>query len=205
MMDTDLPVDAEVQCTNGACGRSTYIVLDPAAEQVTHLVVKEKQPPHVERLVPIDEVVDSNLDVIRLRCSQQELAHMEAFADTEYVQVDLPDYQGPRLQMWPTVIPKSTTVRAEVRHIPPGELAIGPGVRVEATDGHVGYVDEFVVDPTNEHITHLVLRAGHLWGHREVSIPVSEIDRIEADVVHLKLDKHSVETLPSISATSLTA
>jgi sporulation protein YlmC with PRC-barrel domain len=204
-MRTDLPVDAEVQCTNGACGRCTYIVLDPAAEQVTHLVVKEKRPPHVERLVPIDEVVDSNLDVIRLRCSQQELAQMEAFSDTEYVQVDLTEYQGPRLQLWPTIIPKSTMVRAEVRHIPPGELAIGRGVRVQATDGHVGYVDEVLVDPTNEHITHLVLREGHLCGHHEVSIPVSEIDCIEEDVVHLKLDRHSVKTLPSVSATSLAA
>jgi sporulation protein YlmC with PRC-barrel domain len=204
-MKMNLPIDAEVQCTNSSCGRCTYIVLDPAAAQVTHVVVKEKRPPHVERLVPIDEVVDSNLDVIRLRCSQQELAQMEAFSDTEYVQVDVPDYQGPRLQMWPTIIPKSTEVRAEVRHIPPGELAIGPGVRVEATDGHVGYVDEFLVDPTNEHITHLVLREGHLWGHHEVSIPVSEIDCIEEDVVHLKLDRQSVETLPSVSATSLSA
>jgi sporulation protein YlmC with PRC-barrel domain len=204
-MKTDLPVDAEVQCTNGACGRCTYIVLDPAAEQVTHLAVKEKQPPHVERLVPIDEVVDSNLDVIRLRCSQQELAQMEAFADTEYVQVDLPDDQGPRLQMWPTIIPKSMMVRAEVRHIPPGEVAIGPGVRVQATDGHVGYVDELMVDPTNEHITHLVLREGHLWAKREIVVPVSHIDRIEEDIVYLHLDKHSIETLPSISSTSLAA
>jgi sporulation protein YlmC with PRC-barrel domain len=100
--------------------------------------------------------------------------------------------------MWPTIIPKSTMVRAEVRHIPPGEVAIGPGVRVQATDDHVGYVDEVLVDPTNEHITYVVLREGHLWRHRDVSIPVSEIDRIEADVVHLKLDKHSVEDLPSI-------
>jgi sporulation protein YlmC with PRC-barrel domain len=69
---------------------------------------------------------------------------------------------------------------------------------VEATDGHVGQVDEFLVDPTNEHITHLVLREGHLWGQKDVTIPVSQIDRIEQDVVYLKLDKHGIEKLPSV-------
>jgi len=40
------------------------------------------------------------------------------------------------------------------------------GTRVEATDGHVGHVDEFVVNPENGHITHSVMREGHLWGKK---------------------------------------
>ena len=60
-----------------------------------------------------------------------------------------------------------------------------------ATDGHVGEVDEFIVDPADRHITHLILRKGHFWGHKDVSIPVDQIDRIEADTIYLKLDKHA--------------
>jgi hypothetical protein len=37
----------------------------------------------------------------------------------------------------------------------------------------------FVVDPKTGHITHLVLREGHLWGQRDVAIPVNAIERIE--------------------------
>jgi hypothetical protein len=44
----DIPVKAVVQCTDGPGGRSTYVVVNPITEQVTHLVVKERQP----RLVP---------------------------------------------------------------------------------------------------------------------------------------------------------
>jgi hypothetical protein len=40
---------------------------------------------------------------------------------------------------------------------------------------------------------------GHLWGKKEVTIPVSAIDRIEEDTVYLKLDKKAVESLPSES------
>jgi sporulation protein YlmC with PRC-barrel domain len=69
---------------------------------------------------------------------------------------------------------------------------------VEATDGHAGRVDEFLVDPANGHITHLVLREGHLWGQKDVTIPVAQIDRIEDGAVYLKLDKESIGALPAI-------
>ena len=59
-------------------------------------------------------------------------------------------------------------------------------------------VDEFLVDLADGHITHLVLREGHLWGQKDVTIPVSEIQRIEKDTVYLRLDKHDVEKLPGI-------
>jgi len=73
-----------------------------------------------------------------------------------------------------------------------------PGAWVEATDGRVGRVDEFLVNPLNDHITHLVLREGHLWGQKDVTIPVSEIERIDGNTVYLKLDIRQVEALPAV-------
>jgi sporulation protein YlmC with PRC-barrel domain len=69
---------------------------------------------------------------------------------------------------------------------------------VHAEDGIVGKVDEFLVSPNNNHITHLVLREGHLWGKKDVTIPVSEIEKITEDAVYLKLDKKAIEKLPAI-------
>jgi hypothetical protein len=37
-----------------------------------------------------------------------------------------------------------------------------------------------------------------LWGQKDVTIPVSEIERIKEDHVYLKLDKRSIEALPAI-------
>jgi hypothetical protein len=71
------------------------------------------------------------------------------------------------------------------------------GTRVEATDGYVGQVDEFVVDPGNGHITHLVMREGHLWGKKDVVIPVSAMGDTHTDTVFLKLTKLQIESLPN--------
>jgi sporulation protein YlmC with PRC-barrel domain len=83
------------------------------------------------------------------------------------------------------------------KQIPPGELAVSRGTRVEAKDGYVGHVDEFVVNPKSGHITHLVMREGHLWGKKVVIIPVSLIDDTRKDTVYLKLDKLQIEVLPT--------
>ena len=100
--------------------------------------------------------------------------------------------------LWPYVSPERT-ISLPVNHpqIPPGELAVRRGARVEATDGYVGNVDEFVVNPENSHITHLVMREGHLWGKKDVIIPLSAMSEIREDTVFLKLDKHQIEALPT--------
>jgi sporulation protein YlmC with PRC-barrel domain len=85
----------------------------------------------------------------------------------------------------------------EYQQIQPGELAVRRGTGVEATDGYVGKVDEFVVNPENGHITHMVMREGHLWGKRDVIIPLSTMGDTREDTVFLKLDKHQIESLPT--------
>jgi sporulation protein YlmC with PRC-barrel domain len=194
----DIPVNVEVHCTDGPYGRSTYIILNPTTRRVTHLVVQEKRFPHAEYLVPIDDVVEATPHLIRLRCTGHELKEFEPFIETEFVSSNFAEYAGDPYMTWPYVIPEAETLPVEHARIPPGELAIRRGAQVEATDGHVGRVDEFLVEPKNGDITHLVLREGHLWGQKDVTISVSQIDRIEEDTVYLKLDKHSIEMLPTI-------
>ena len=195
----DIPMNAEVYCRTKLCATSTYVVLKSITEQVTHLVVKERRAPHTERLVPIDLVVETTPHRIELRCSEQELVEMEPFFETDFVEVEIPRYPGPFL-VGAYDMPDIERIRVNREHLPVGELAVHRGARVEATDGHVGQVDEFLVDPLDEHITHLVLRKGHFWGRKEVTIPVSQIDRLEEETVYLKLDKRSIEALPSTPA-----
>ena len=194
----DIPTNADVLCENDVCGRSTYVILNPVTKVVTHVVVKQKGYPYAERLVPLDKVLESTPHQIRLRCTKQELGHMERFVDTEFLEgAGAASLGGPH-RIWPYSYPEYGSIALEHQHVPVGELAVHRGARVEAADGHVGRVDEFLVDPTSEHITHLVMREGHLWGQKDVTIPVSEIDRIEEDTVYLKLDKKSIEALPAI-------
>jgi sporulation protein YlmC with PRC-barrel domain len=197
----DIPVNAEVKCADGPAGHSTCVILNPITRRVTHVVVKPKGFLHIERLVPVEYVTASTPHEIQLRCTLQELAEMEAFIDVEFISADYPymAYEAEEYMVWPYVHAGEDVVSPiETERIPPGELAVHRGAHVEAKDGHVGKVDEFLVDLSDGHITHLVLREGHLWGQKDVTIPVSEIERIEEDTVYLKLDKHSVERLPAI-------
>ncbi len=194
----DIPIDADVRCTDALFGRSTCLIVNPRTERVTHVVVEETQFPYNKRLVPIDQVAETTPHLIQLRCTSQDLEKMESFVETEFVETPMPDYMGVSYMAWPYVMPEPMLMPINHEQIPPGELAIRRGAKVEATNGYVGRVDEFLVNPANGHITHLVLREGHLWSPKEVTIPVSEIDRIEEDDVYLKLDKHSIEALPAI-------
>ena len=56
----------------------------------------------------------------------------------------------------------------------------------------VGKLDELVVDRQSGEITNVLMREGHLWGNKDLVIPVSAIDWVDADTVYLKLDKADV-------------
>lgn len=201
-----IPLNAQVECTDGVYGRSAFVLIDPVVDQVTHLVVKEDSSPNTEYIVPVDFVTDTIADTIRLRCSKAELEKMDPFIKTKLIEERVPvrdfGYAGGMYGMASYYLPYVSSDRTiyetvENRQIPPGELAVQRGTPVEATDGSVGHVDEFVVNPENGNITHMVMREGHLWGKKDVIIPVSEIDETRNDTVFLKLDKHQIESLPT--------
>jgi sporulation protein YlmC with PRC-barrel domain len=196
----EFPLDAEVHCTDGRCGRSTHVVLNPTTDQITHVVVRERRPSSVERLVPVMLVARTAAEVILLDCTREEFARLEPFNQTEFVYGDLTHHAtDPSLTMlWPYAIPVKRIVDEKIRPIPPGELVVRRGARVHAADGRVGRVDEFLVDPDSGGITHLCLRATQLRGDKMVCVPVSEIGEIKEKVVYLKLDKEAVASLPSV-------
>lgn len=52
--------------------------------------------------------------------------------------------------------------------------------------------------PTTHGISHLILREGHLWGQKDVIIPVDVISKITDEAVYLTMDKEAIERLPAI-------
>jgi sporulation protein YlmC with PRC-barrel domain len=191
----DIPNNAEVLCQDRVCGHSTFIILNPVANEVTHIVVRQDGYPYADRLVPVGLIVESTPTQIHLSCTEDELANMERFIEYEFLG---PTASPPYYMIWPYNYPGAEFSALEHEHVPVDELAVRRGAHVEATDGHVGRVDEFLIAPQTGHITHLVMRKGHLWGQRDVTIPISQISHIEEDVVYLKLDKAGIAALPTI-------
>jgi hypothetical protein len=60
-------------------------------------------------------------------------------------------------------------------------------------------LDELLLDPQSGAITHLQMREGHLWGKKDVSIPVADVDFADEKTVYLKIDKAAVAALPAVS------
>jgi uncharacterized protein YrrD len=194
----EIPVNAKVHCTDGFCGHSTCLIVNPATEQITHVVVKARRAPHREHLVPVKWITTTTEEAIHLRCTREELATADSFVEHEFPKIEIPRYRGTEYVAWPFVVPEERWMDVEHKRIPLGELAVRRGIRVEAYDGEVGQVDEFLVDPADGYITHLVLREEHLWGQKDVLIPVSEIGRIDEDRIYLKLSKEEIAELPTI-------
>lgn len=192
----DIPVNAHVDCSDGTFGRSTYIVLQPNTHRVTHVVVRSKHGAHTEYLVPVELVDESTADTILLRCSRKDVEGMDVFADSDFTLATYPETFARGSYLWPGELEEPMVIETEHLHVPPGETALTNGAQVNATDGPVGEVEELLIDPTSGQITHLVLREGHLWRHKNVSIPVSAISRIDSTVIYLKFSKQQLLDLP---------
>jgi hypothetical protein len=47
-------------------------------------------------------------------------------------------------------------------------------------------------------VTHVLLDEGHLWGKKEVSIPISAVIGVDGDGVRLRLTKAEIADLPPV-------
>jgi len=201
----DIPLNVKVRCVDGDCGKTTTIILNPITKEITHVVVKDR---HREFMVPLSLISESSAAEIELQLSREELTQQEPFVSTQFIEQGMldEDYDAATVAaemdavMWPynSLDDSYHDVYMQVEQIPHDELAIHRGAHVEASDGHIGRVGEFIINSENNYITHLILLEGHLWGKRAVTIPISEIDRIEQDTIYLKLAKETVKSLPEV-------
>lgn len=191
-------IGARASATDGPCGKVSRLIFDPATDTVTHLAIQPGHRPEAARLVPVHlaEVTDEG---IRLRCT---LAEFDKFDHAE--ERDLVTGAGPvqtfgRYGLIPSVDPgvwSNTTTFEDV--IPGGEDEVGPGDPVLAVDGEIGRVQGFLVDPDDDRVTHVLLQEGHLWGRKEVAIPISAVIRLDEGIV-LNLSMEQVGELPPVA------
>jgi sporulation protein YlmC with PRC-barrel domain len=197
MSDIELSINAVIDCTDGPVGKVIYILVNHITNEITHLVMREDMAPYMERLIPLNLVLRSSDDHIEINCTTAELDKLAPYNFVEFI--DPQDFPSdPNTIFWPYVIPSGQSVPIQGKRIPPHELAFRRGAFVEASDGRAGKVDEFLVDPDTGHITHIVMREGHLWGTKEICIPISDVAHVGEEHVYLNLDKQGIDTLPEI-------
>jgi len=202
---TQVTIGVNATCSDGACGKVIRVVVDPIARAVTHVVVEPKHRRGLGRLVSLD-LVDTTTGEVRLRCTRAEFEKLDHAEETQFLP-GASDYEGYGPQQWvawPYYGLGGTglgmgAVWGSVTYdtVPLGEVTVRRGEHVHATDGEIGRVQGLVIDPRNHHVTHVLLQEGHLWGRKEVAIPISAVAGID-NGIRLSITKQQVQDLQPV-------
>jgi len=211
--EPEFTIGARASCSDGHCGEVRRLIIDPAIDAVTHLVIQPGHRKEAARLVPCD-LAETTDGEIRLRCT---LAEFDKFDHAEERKlVDEADEHVGDVGIFSSGMVYNVSGEAaapgakeliDIGHLPGrrrtmiedvtplGEDQVRPGDRVHAVDGEIGRVRGFLVNPGDDRVTHVLLQEGHLWGHKEVAIPVTAVTRVDLGI-RLNLTKEQVGNLP---------
>jgi sporulation protein YlmC with PRC-barrel domain len=212
-------IGTEASCSDGAVGKVSRVIVDPVAEEVTHLVVEPDHRRDPGRLVPLD-LVDDAAGGLLLRCTRAEFEQLDSAQESQFIPATS-GYEGygpGQAGYWPYYglgagmngmgmagvgvgggmgpggVPAHTVTSDTV---PLGEVDVRRGDPVHATDGDIGKVQGLVIDPVSRHVTHVLLQEGHLWGRKEVAIPIGAVAST-TDGIRLTIAKKEVQVLPAV-------
>ena len=207
---TQYTIGAAVACNDGVCGKLNRVVVDPAARVLTHLVVEPKNRLQLGRLVPIS-LVDEAAKGIRLRCSLREFDALEDAEETRFLTEasEQLGYGADEIFAWPYYglgagmggmggMGVESAPQFVYDRVPVGEVEVRRGEHVHASDGNIGRVEGLVIDPADHRVTHVLLERGHLWGRKEIAIPISAVTGVTTEGVCLNMTKSEVRRLPAV-------
>jgi len=220
---TQFTIGVDASCSDGVCGEVSRVVVDPVARAVTHLVVEPMHRKGLGRLVPLD-LIDATSDDVQIHCTLADFEKLDPAEETHFLQGADGAYgygQG-QAYSWPYyglgavgmgggmgggglgigygaggLGAGNATQAVTYETLPLGEVSVHRGEHVLATDGEIGKVQGLVIDPGNHHVTHVLLQEGHLWGKKDVAIPIHAITRVD-DGIQLTLSKQEVADLPPV-------
>jgi sporulation protein YlmC with PRC-barrel domain len=220
---TNFVIGAEVLCSDGGCGTLRQVVIDPVARALTHLVVEPDNTGTNGRLVPVSLVESSTAKSVVLNCTAKEFDALEQAEETDFVPgaqgkwgygqeqmlsfpyfghglgtMSLGELGAGMLSMGINSPGMTTEPQSITRdRVPVGEVAIRRGEHIHAKDGSIGRVRGLVVDATDRHVTHVLLDEGHLWGKKDVAVPIGAIERVGAEI-QVNLTKDQIKDLPPV-------
>jgi sporulation protein YlmC with PRC-barrel domain len=211
MAEIPFAIGADARCADGVCGKVTRVVVDPVKRAVTHLVVEPGHRPGLGRLVPLDLVDAATPKEVRLRCTRAEFDQLGFAEDTDFApRTSLDQYSGYSAEQM-LMLPYYSPIGGEdvpqsledepagaYRSLAPGEVDVRRNERVYATDGEIGRVEGLVIESGSHHVSHVLLQEGHLFGRREVAIPIGAVTGV-MDGVRLNITKQQAENLPLVN------
>jgi hypothetical protein len=151
-------------------------------------------------------------DEITLNCTQEAFGQLDSAEETQFLAGDPgdPAYRPGEVLSWPYYslalegqgfgpggVVGTMPLAVTYDKVPLGEVAVRRGERVHATDGEIGRVQGLVIDASDHHVTHVLLQEGHLWGRKDVAIPIGAVTGVD-DGIKLRISKQDVQDLPAV-------
>ncbi len=197
-------------------GKINRFVLDPATNEVTHIVVQKGWLLPEDKVVPIAMVSTATEERVELNQKIDDPDQLPPFEETHFVEVTEKDISstgpstyryapayywyppsgyigypafGPGYYGWP---PVETT-----RNIPADTIPLKEGADVISSDGeHVGDVERLFVNAESNKATHFLISEGLLFKERKL-VPAHWIRSVEENKVNLAVPSRLLERLPA--------
>jgi uncharacterized protein YrrD len=200
-------------------GKVNRFVLDPATNEVTHIVVQKGWLLPEDKVVPFQMIRSSEEGKLVLSEEVGEFDELLPFEETHFVRAIDEDLSDPSVARDPAYrytpafywYPSQTNLGypatsygyfrwppAETkRNIPEDTIALKEGASVMSSDDeHVGDVERIIVEPESNKATHFVISQGLLFKDRKL-VPAHWVKTAEEDKVYLAVPARLLERLPA--------
>lgn len=200
-------------------GKVNRFILDPATNEVTHIVIQKGWLLPEDKVVPFEMVSSATDDQVVLSEDVGDFDKLPPFEETYFVRAtddypgDLtptddpvysyapayywyparmnPGFQGPGLA--PYVLP----VGEKQRNIPENTVPLKEGTNVISADGsHVGDVERLFLEGDSNKVTHFVISQGILFKDQKL-VPAHWVRSVDEDKVQLVVSSDVLGRLPS--------
>ena len=189
----ELPLSADVYCTDGAYGKLIALVSRDDEPRITHLVVTGQEDHEQRRLVPFEHVAASDASKVQLDVTRDHMITMNPATQTTDIYEKMPEpVLDPMMtRSWEHVDHPDIT-HAEQDLIPPGTVMVDDKTDVSARGGAVGKLSALLVQQATGQIEGVVVHESLLHGGKSVTFPANAIDHMNGPTLLLTMHKDEI-------------
>jgi uncharacterized protein YrrD len=192
------------------------VVIDPSKDEVTSLIAKKGFLFTEDKVIPISLVMGSTDEYIKLYNFEGSFDDLDDYIEVHYVKADKGGKYGlhkkdednlPPLIAYPPMgnmgvgfVPSiyypEQTVPKKIKNTAGNTVDISRNARVIGLSGdHIGDVEEVIVNPNSDRITHFVISKGLVFNEEKL-IPSSWVRGFDSNQLKLVVNSKIVEQLP---------
>jgi uncharacterized protein YrrD len=200
-------------------GRIDRVVIDPATDEISHLVVKKGFFFTEDRVVPITDIETTGEKTVILKKTAVPDDYPEFFESHYIPNAGVEDFQGRQTDEARQLLWYHSAVMAPYlksspypsghrplyykkthRNIPDDAAVIEEGADVTDKDGNqLGTIEDIYAEPETFKVTHLLVSTGMIKKDKKF-VPVNWVKDIAEDDVQLHINSRVFENLPNIYA-----